>query len=90
MIKIVPERIPLLELKSSGVDDWQIICDGRVIVRNLSEYMARIFAAAPHMLTLLDKMSRREHAPARIPIEVMLRGCGIEFARGSNENGREE
>lgn len=78
---IHPDRIPKLECRNGGPDDWTLICEGRVIARGLSEYMATILAAAPAMLGLLDMMSRREHAPARIPIENVLHNNGIEFWR---------
>ena len=84
MIKIVPDRIPQFQLESYGVDDWAVLCEGRVLVRGLSEYVARMFAAAPKILELLEKMSRREHAPARIPIETLLKSLEIEFWRPSD------
>lgn len=85
MIVVHPDRIPRLEVRSGGPDDWTLLCEGRVICRGLSEYMARMLAAAPAMLEFLDRMSRREHSPARIPIETMLAAQGISFWRQSDE-----
>lgn len=85
MITIHPDRIPRLEARNGGPDDWSLICDGRVVCRGLSEYMARMLAAAPKMLEFLDVMSRREHAPARIPIEIMLGSCFLRFWRPGDD-----
>lgn len=86
MIVIYGDKIPRLEVRPGPADNWGILCEGRIIASGLSEYMARMLAAAPKMLDFLDRASRREHALLRIPIETLLAQCGIKFWRPGDGN----
>jgi hypothetical protein len=80
MITIDPDRIPKVTLKSEGIDHWTLICEGREIARGLSEYLARMFSAAPALLEFAAKMARSAtNAPTKIPAETLLRNHNLEI-----------
>lgn len=79
MITINPDHIPQLKAKKRSHEDWLLECEGRVIAQGLSEYMAKMLSAAPRMLQFLSTMAKRDHAPAKLPIQNMLASQGLKF-----------